>query len=207
MAYIYQIVNDVNGKSYIGKTQFSIQKRFEEHCRDCRKRKNQKRPLYSAMNKYGIEHFHIHLIEETDNPEQREKYWIKKKDTFKNGYNATIGGDGKQYLDYNMLITAYKEIQNISEVAKKYHCDNSYLSKILKENGVPILSSQEISRKKYSKPVKQYSLEGEYIQTFPGIRAAGRALNKSAGASAHIGEVCKGKRKTVYGYIWRYAEQ
>ena len=52
------------------------------------------------MNKYGIEHFHIELIEETDNPEEREIYWIEKLGSFKNGYNATLGGDGKKYLDY-----------------------------------------------------------------------------------------------------------
>ena len=28
MAYIYQIVNDINGKIYVGKTEFSIEKRF-----------------------------------------------------------------------------------------------------------------------------------------------------------------------------------
>jgi hypothetical protein len=28
------------------------------------------------MRKYGIEHFHAELIEETDQPEEREIYWI-----------------------------------------------------------------------------------------------------------------------------------
>lgn len=95
MAYIYQIINDINNKIYIGKTEFSIDKRFKEHCSDAFKERNEKRPLYSAMRKYGIEHFHIELIEETDNPEEREKYWIEQKQSFKNGYNATLGGDGK----------------------------------------------------------------------------------------------------------------
>ena len=27
--------------------------------------------------------------EETNNPEEREVYWIEKKQSFKNGYNAT----------------------------------------------------------------------------------------------------------------------
>ena len=56
------------------------------------------------MRKYGIEHFHISLIEETNNPNEREKYWIEQKRTFKNGYNATKGGDGTAYLDYDVLI-------------------------------------------------------------------------------------------------------
>ena len=59
------------------------------------------------MRKYGIEHFHIELIEETDNPEEREIYWIEKKQSFKNGYNATIGGDGRKYIDYDLVIATY----------------------------------------------------------------------------------------------------
>lgn len=35
------------------------------------------------------------MIEETDIPEEREKYWIEYFDSFRNGYNATMGGDGK----------------------------------------------------------------------------------------------------------------
>lgn len=50
------------------------------------------------MRKYGIEHFHIELLEETDDPNEREVYWIEKKRSFKDGYNATIGGDGKDTL-------------------------------------------------------------------------------------------------------------
>ena len=44
------------------------------------------------MRKYGIEHFHIELIEETDNPKEREVFWIENKRSFKNGYNSTEGG-------------------------------------------------------------------------------------------------------------------
>ena len=73
MAYIYKITNDINNKIYIGKTNFSIEKRWKEHLKTYKRENIEKRPLYNAMNKYGIEHFHIEQIEETDNPEEREK--------------------------------------------------------------------------------------------------------------------------------------
>ena len=63
MAYIYCITNLINGKQYVGKTTYSITKRFKEHCRDCSRECEEKRPLYAAMNKYGIECFHIETIE------------------------------------------------------------------------------------------------------------------------------------------------
>ena len=59
------------------------------------------------MRKYGIEHFHIELIEETDNPEEREVYWIEQKQSFKYGYNATMGGDGQKYIDYDLVVATY----------------------------------------------------------------------------------------------------
>ena len=83
MAYIYKITNNINGKIYIGKTEFSVEKRFREHCLDYKKERFEKRPLYSAMNKYGIENFSVETIEETDNPEEREKYWIEYFGSFK----------------------------------------------------------------------------------------------------------------------------
>lgn len=76
MAYIYKITNDINNKVYIGKTLLSIEKRFKEHCKDYKREGKEKRPLYRAMNKYGIEHFSIEEIEECNYNviNDREKY-------------------------------------------------------------------------------------------------------------------------------------
>lgn len=93
------------------------------------------------MRKYGIEHFHIKLIEETNNPEEREIYWIEKYQTFKNGYNATLGGDGKKYIDYSLVIETYKYLQNIAETAKQLNISTDSISMILKENKINIKSS------------------------------------------------------------------
>ena len=109
MAYIYKITNLINNKCYIGKTLNTIQERWREHCSDYKKRDEEKRPLYSAMNKYGIENFKIEEIEQCneDIVNDREKYWIEYYGSFKKGYNATLGGDGKAYLDRKLLIKTY----------------------------------------------------------------------------------------------------
>lgn len=60
MSFIYKITNQINGKSYIGKTNLvSVQERFKEHIYDSKRTRMEKRPLYSAMNKYGSENFKI----------------------------------------------------------------------------------------------------------------------------------------------------
>ena len=209
IAYIYKITNNINGKIYIGKTEFSVEKRFKEHCQDYKKREFEKRPLYSAMNKYGIDNFTIETIEKTDNPEEREKYWIEYYGSFKTGYNATMGGDGKKYIDYDLVVATYKEIPVVNKVAEKLNISNDSVSRILHLKNVNVLSSTEASKISTGKIVNQYSLTGEYIQSFPSAKAAAESLNKitpiSNGASSHITDVCRGKRKTAYGYKWSFS--
>ena len=156
------------------------------------------------MRKYGIENFHIELIEETTNPEEREKYWIEYLGTYKNGYNATLGGDGKHYLDYDLIIQKYKELQNIKEVARVLNYDYSGVRKILKQNNIPIKNSDDVVRDKINKKVGQYSLDGELIQIFPSLQKAGQFFGKD---SKHISHCANGDRKTAYGYIWKFIEE
>lgn len=215
MAYIYQIVNDINNKVYVGKTQHSLEKRFLQHCKDAYKERTEKRPLYNAIQKYGIEHFRIELLEETNEPEERETFWIKEKDSYKNGYNATLGGDGKRYYDYKELSLSYQELETIQAVAEKYDCCCGTVKKALIENGIKPLSCQEQNKIKSSIAIKQYSLDHEYIQTFSSSMDAAHYVRPNAsrenknltGVASHIMDVCKGKRKTAYGYIWKFYEE
>ena len=212
MAYIYQIINDINNKIYIGKTEFSIDKRFKEHCSDAFKERNEKRPLYSAMRKYGIEHFHIELIEETDNPEEREKYWIEQKQSFKNGYNATLGRKKKKYLDYDLIIASYKEIKSIKDTAISLGISSDSVSNVLRANNISIITSSEVIQKKYGKVVNMYDLQNTFLKTFPSVNAAAKYMveNNLTGCKMttikqHITEVCMGKRKTAAKFKWKYS--
>ena len=206
MAYIYKITNDINQKAYVGKTEFDIIKRFKEHCKDAFRDRNEKRPLYAAMRKYGIEHFHIELIEETDNPEEREIYWIEKLGTFKNGYNATLGGDGKKYLDYNLIIETFKQVKTCAQTAQLIGCSADMVEKIVKEYDLTKYQDPTIHMRKM---VNQYDLQGNYIKTYSSALEAAQAIGKitptSNGATSHITRVCKGQRHTAYGYKWQFA--
>lgn len=212
MAYIYQIVNDINQKIYVGKTEFSLEKRFKEHCSDAFRERNEKRPLYSAMRKYGIEHFHIELLEETDNPEERETYWIEQLGSFKHGYNATLGGDGKKYIDYDLVVETYHKVQNAKEVAKMLSISHDSVINILKTRNERILTPQEIMKQRYARPVFMLNKEtDEIIKTFSSLREAAEYLInnnltrcKYSTIKYHISEVCRGKRKSAAGFKWSY---
>ena len=91
---IYSILNKVNGNRYIGQTQQDLNKRWRQHLQESKTFSD--RPLYRAINKYGEEMFVVRIIEEDipiDKLSERECYWIEQFDTYKNGYNATTGGE------------------------------------------------------------------------------------------------------------------
>lgn len=208
---IYKIYNDVNDKLYIGKTVSSIEKRFQEHCYDSKKERCEKRPLYNAMNKYGIEHFFIELIEECDLKELSEKeiYWIGYYNSYKNGYNATLGGDGKILYDYDLIVQLYQNGLTGKEIANQLICDIDTVHKALLSAG---LNPNDNMIKLLSKKVEMHDKEtNELLKIFDSQMDAGRWLKennktedkKLSRVSGRIGDVCNGKRKTAYGYKWK----
>ena len=205
---IYKIYNDVNDKLYIGKTDSSIEKRFQEHCDDSKKERCEKRPLYNAMNKYGIEHFFIELIEECDLKELSEKeiYWIGYYNSYKNGYNATLGGDGKILYDYDLIVQLYQNGLTGKEIANQLVCDIDTVRKALLSAG---LNPNDNMIKLLSKKVEMHDKKtNELLKIFDSQMDAGRWLKennktedkKLSRVSGRIGDVCNGKRKTAYGY-------
>lgn len=213
MPYIYKITNQINGKAYIGKTLKTIAERWKEHLKDSQNTSKEHRPLYAAMKKYGIDNFSIEEVECCSDCElsDREKYWIEYFGTFKYGYNATVGGDGRPYLDYDVLVETYNQVHNLVKTAKLCNCDEHHLATILRARGIKILSHAEVMKQQYSKVVNQYTLQGEYVQTFSSSQLAARFVKPDSkniyGVAGHITDVCRGKRKTAYGYIWKFSSE
>ena len=211
MGYIYCITNLINQKKYVGKTTYSVTKRFQEHCRDSRKERCEKRPLYDAMNKYGIENFVVEELIECPNEElsSYEIMYIDKLGTYHNGYNATKGGDGSILFDYDKIIETYKLGGTMTDCAAKIHCSVDTVKKVLTINNIPIRHVRCgccIEPKK----VKQYSLDGTFIKEWDSITQAAHWLadNKYAktynsGVNSKIGLCMRGKQKTAYKFIWK----
>lgn len=214
MSYVYKITNDVNQKMYIGQTSRTLAERFEEHCMEAVLKRFPDRPLYAAMIKYGIEHFSIELIEETDNPKEREVYWIEYYGTFKNGYNATFGGDGKRYIDYDLVVATYKQVGNMVDTANFLGICPDSVDNILKIKEEQKRTSSDIMVEKYAKPINMLGLNGMYIMTFTSAYDAARYLLQNGLTNCklttirtHIVEVCKEKRKSAAGFKWSYVSQ
>lgn len=208
MSYIYVITNDINNKQYIGKTNSTIEKRFQKHIYDSKRERYEKRPLYNAMNKYGIEHFSIKKLEECSEiiVNEREQYWIQKLNTYNNGYNATLGGDSKHYYDYKKLANKYLELGTIKAVCEYFQCDFQTVKTACKQYGIQIKTGQQHSKEKTSKKVKM--LPENII--FNSLHEAGLYLiqnniaktSNPNGVIVHIRDVCNGKRKNAYKHQW-----
>jgi len=95
---VYKITNKKNGKSYIGKTEYSLEHRWNRHLSSARN--GSKFRFHSAIRKYGEECWDLSVIEtyQTEDEKfinEKETHFIKlfESDT-KKGYNATSGGTG-----------------------------------------------------------------------------------------------------------------
>ena len=92
----YLITNKTNGKSYVGLTRFSIEKRFEEHVLNSR-RKRRISAVCSAILKYGRENFTIKELGTAENKKDlvllEQKHIIEFKTLSPDGYNLTTGGE------------------------------------------------------------------------------------------------------------------
>lgn len=207
--FIYKITNDINDKVYVGKTLSTIEKRFQEHKKDSYSVQCANRPLYKAMRKYGCEHFSIELIEEVplENLSEREIYWINFYQCYHNGYNATLGGDGKQLYDYDAIVKGFLSGKLIKELAQEFECSDDTVSAALK---LAHVNSSINAIKKSSKGLIAKTLNGEFIQSFNSRMEAVKWVQDNGytqstnidNINATIGRAANGKRATAYGIKW-----
>lgn len=109
---IYKWTNLINGKSYIGQTLYE-DIRKQQHING--KHNNL---LYKAINKYGLDNFNYEVLEYVDDESklsEREIYWISYFDSYKHGYNLTLGGEGTRGFSHTFTT---EQIAKLSESHK-----------------------------------------------------------------------------------------
>lgn len=96
MTGIYCFKNKINGKCYIGQS-INLAKRYNDHKANhlnpnyC----NYNSKFYRALRKYGFDNFEYSILLECEQSElnEKEKAYIEMYDSYKNGYNSTLGGE------------------------------------------------------------------------------------------------------------------
>lgn len=205
MGVIYKATNKINGKSYIGQTNdFSRRKREHLNCHGapC--------AFHYAIIKYGKDAFEWSILEENISDKDidaREKYWIKQYNSYKKGYNGTIGGQngGRNPLDKwrKENPEKFKEIYSANlEQAHKWWRDRP------EEHLEQILRIQKNAMKVVCKKVKCIELDLVFDSLTDAERwsKSDKNPNGKTAMHQHISKVCKKQRHTTGGYHWEYVE-
>ena len=141
-----------------------------------------------------------------------------EKESLKRGYKEQgiavnqYSLDGKYIKTYDSYIDAANGNPTIAHSIGqccngKLQTANGYQWKNCKNNKDDIAPATNYKLK--TRKVKQFSLDGIYIQTFNSLIEAARSLTEESKAritANQIQQVCKHNRKTAKGYIWEYEQ-
>lgn len=145
--YIYVIKNNFNNKVYVGQTSTTIEDRFKRHCKDGRYETNENSIDYIIYKK-GAENFFVELLEQCPREllNEREIYWINKYNSYKNGYNLTLGGEGNKLYttkEIQQAISLYQKGIAINKIVEQTGMSLSTLYKYLQSQGISLRDRTE----------------------------------------------------------------
>lgn len=129
---IYAITNTKNNKMYIGQSK-DIMSRWEQHLKSIEFNKNDSIELYKAMKKYGVSNFAFSILEKCplEELDEKEVFYINKYRSFIgfedcNGYNMTLGGQGKKdridIEDFNMVLNSKFLLDMVENIGLQASC-------------------------------------------------------------------------------------
>lgn len=216
--YIYKASNIINDKVYIGCTKH-FNERVKQHlvctpAEDCE--------FHRALEALGKENFKFEVIDTADGIEEGhrlEREYIKKYDSFRNGYNSTIGGyaatpwnvkpivcldlDGNFVKRYESAGEAKKDGFSDSNVLE---CCKGILRSCMKHIFMFEEDYEKSGPKKYEKPVPfnktpvvQCDMDGNLIKRFASIN---EAADETGIPRPQISASVTGKHKSAYGCIF-----
>lgn len=217
MIGIYKITNLLNGCSYIGQSS-NIENRIQQHFFYY---KHEKSVLHANIKKYGVKNFSWEILEicSLEELDQKEKYWINYYNTFKNGYNRTLGGQcGSNQSKYQIIQIDPTNL----EIVNKYACQSEVLDllKVSRQSLSEALNQQKILKQFYwcydnnidiyklsPKGIRQYDIQsGKLLFTYKNYSEALKAIGveNSVKNRALLCKILTGKRKNhiAFGYLW-----
>lgn len=195
--YCVYIHTSPSGKKYIGQTGKKPEYRWGKNGNGYLNKNDggYTQPAFAyAILKYGWENFDHEIIASNltkDEADNFEKLLIEKLDTMNPqcGYNCREGGNSSCISEETRKkISKTLKGNVISEETRKKISESLKGTRMGKDNAV-------------SKKIVQYDMRGNFIKVWDSIADAERELKIARG---NIAKCCKGKWKTIAGYIWRY---
>lgn len=208
--FIYKATSATTGKVYIGQSSQTLQERINQHNSHAFGQQYNYH-FHNAIRKYGADDFTYEIIEDGINSIEelnlRERFWIAEYDSYYNGYNSTLGGDGRQTRDDELILKLFKDGKNTKEICEITGYHRATIYKSCRLNGL----TEELWERKSqataarcSREVEQYTLQGEYIKSWPSSAECGRHF----GNASLISQLCRQENSvlTAYGFLFKYAD-
>lgn len=208
--FIYKATSKTTNKVYIGLSTQTLQQRINQHNSHAYNQQS-KYHFHCAIRKYGPDDFEYVIIEDNiDNIEtlkERERYWIKYYDSYYNGYNSTLGGEGKIIRDDEEIKRLFEEGKTTKEIVEITGHNKNTIYKSYQSSGLTEINNE---RKKLqnqlrcSRPVEQYDLEGNFIKEWSSATECGKVL----GNQSFISAICNQKENmlSAYGFLFKYKD-
>lgn len=142
------------------------------------------------------------------------KYFYPAIFSDKDGYlqvRLHDSGKGRNARVHRLVLHAFAPCENEAQL-EVHHIDedptNNTLSNLCwctHEENIRFINPDKLASNTQfiAQKINQYDLDGNYITTYNSMNAALRAIGSNG---HHIGEVCRGKRKTAAGFKWSYFE-
>ena len=223
--YIYKITNDFNDLIYVGKTTETVKSRFNRHCRD-RKSSRVYGSIDNLIQTIGREHFNVEEIEKVPREllNEREQYWINYYDSFHNGYNRTLGGEGNLIHtseEINKALDMYYNGASMTEIQEKYGLHHSTLHRYRKILNLPKrkvteheLQSSILNVKKATEanqiPIENITLQRIYSskkEALCDMIEQGYSKAKDwHNIRTSLDKALSGEQDTFLNFKWRYIE-
>lgn len=232
---VYSITNKINNKRYIGVTQeLFVRKRV--HFWRLKNGKHPNLKLTNAFKKYGEDAFVFEVLESLSDVNreellEREILYIKMFDTYKNGYNMSMGGDGsalqitsdetrekhRKQLMGNTYWLGRKHTQETKdkignahrskEVSVKTRKRMSEYSKARVGSLNPFYGKHhnEETKEKLRKAIGKRCRCIETGVVYDSVKQCAIEMGFPK-SRTHINQVCLGKQKTCQGYTFEFVD-
>lgn len=161
--------------------------------------------FYNAIKKYGWDNFKHEILFDGLSKEEACEKEIELIAEYKSnnphyGYNVANGGNVNiPCLKGEHFTEEHKEKIKKALLGKKKTKEHAKHNGEAKK-GVFVGGKNPVARK-----INQYSLNGEFIKSYECIADALKELNLPL-HNGHLTRCAKGKRKSAYGFCWKYDE-
>jgi len=196
---IYKVTNKINGKIYIGSTSLTFNRRKYYHFYDAFK-KNSQKYFHRALRKYGKENFNWKILKEVNVKKEMlelEHKYIKKFNSYKKGYNLTLGFDNTT-LGYKFT----EEQKKYLSEKNKGHNNPNYGNKWTKKQKMEASKRQKENHKHLigkNCPSKRLEVRKKLSE--------GKLGNKNPKSHKWLITYPNGKKIILYGGIKRFLKE